>query len=134
MKGFSMAGLKSAAIIGLALAAGFAAGWSLAPPPGPARPQPEAVVTETSGDMSGDILARVDAENPAAVDLAFVQAMIPFQEQAAMAAEQVIRHGEDEDLRGLAETIARTRQGEAEWLRGWMRSHPGTDRANADAL
>ncbi len=144
-----LASVRTMIVIGLTAATGFAAGWFVSarfPAPGTSPPPPlpcaavtatapvaaltadapatvDAVANQVSGAMPGDILAEVDDGNPAAVDMAFVQALIPLHEQEAMAARQMLEHGEDDELKGVAETVVRTRQGEIVWLRGWLDNH-----------
>ena len=56
-------------------------------------------------------------------DVDFAQGMIPHHEGAVAMAEIVLEHGEDDEIRQLAEDIIAAQESEIAFLKGWLKRH-----------
>lgn len=69
----------------------------------------------------GDAMAAPTSSDP---DVAFVQSMIPHHEGAIAMAEEVLRTGDDEQVKSWAKEIIAAQQAEIAEMQAWLDRHP----------
>ncbi|OJA05235.1 DUF305 domain-containing protein [Halomonas sp. QHL1] len=79
---------------------------------------PAVAAYQAASDRMHEDMAMAFTGNP---DVDFAQGMIPHHEGAIAMAEIVLEHGEDEEIRQLAEEIIAAQESEIAFLREWLK-------------
>lgn len=78
---------------------------------------PAVAAYQAASDRMHEDMAMAFTGNP---DVDFAQGMIPHHEGAIAMAEIVLEHGEDEEIRQLAEGIIAAQESEIAFLKAWL--------------
>jgi uncharacterized protein (DUF305 family) len=68
--------------------------------------------------------AMADMQPTGDTDKDFIEMMIVHHEGAIAMAKVVLEHGDDPDVRSLAETIIESQAAEVAWMRDWLARQP----------
>ena len=79
---------------------------------------PAVAAYQAANDRMHEDMAMAFTGNP---DVDFAQGMIPHHEGAIAMAEIVLEHGEDEEIRQLAEEIIAAQESEIAFLKAWLK-------------
>lgn len=82
---------------------------------------PAVAAYQAASDRMHEDMAMAFTGNP---DVDFAQGMIPHHEGAIAMAEIVLEHGEDDEIRQLAEEIIEAQESEIAFLKAWLK-HQG---------